>query len=230
MATFTSGGTVLGTSAVDGTGVATLTLNPQVGLLTIVASYSGDAWYGASTSPSVSIHVGPSQLFTVTANTTSMTMATGQHKTVDVTVSSLQGFTDNFALGCLGLPFAATCTWSVDQMMLAADGQQTVHVVVDTGSPLTAGPVARNEGAGTGLRLAMCGLPLGLLLVRRRLRVRGVGLPVGLLALGAIAGLAGCGSITVNSTPPGTYHFQLTAEAKGVAVLQSVNMTLTVTP
>ena len=231
-ATFSVGSTVLGTATVDGTGVATLTINPQAGLVDVVATYSGDGTYLGSASATVEISVGEPSLFTVSVDKAAMTLQRLQHGTVNFTIGSVRGFADDFKLGCLGLPFAATCTFSVDQTSLAAGGSQTVQITVDTGSPLTAGSLAKVEKRGGETLLALCGLPLGamLLLFRRRLSLPAMRLLLGLCALGTMAGLAGCGSLTVNGTPAGTYHFQITAAAQGANVLEAVDMTLTVTP
>lgn len=232
-AIFSAGGTVLGTTTVDGTGVATLTINPQIGLTDVVATYSGDGTYTGASSATVEISVGEPALFTVAVDTAAMTLKRLDHTTVHFTIGSVRGFADDFKLGCLGLPYAATCTFSVDQTSLAANGSQTVQVVIDTGSPLTAGSVARVESRGGERLLALCGLPLGALLLafRKRLKTPVWRLLIALCTLGmAATALSGCGSLTINGTPPGTYHFQITAAAQGANVLQAVNMTLTVTP
>ncbi len=229
---FTSGETMLGTSVVDGTGVATLTINPQIGLTDVVATYSGDGTYEGSASTNVEISVGEPALFTVGVDKAAMTVKRLDHTTVNFTIGSVRGFADDFKLGCLGLPFAATCTFSVDQASLAAGGSQTVQITVDTGSPLTAGPLAHLERRPGDTLLALCWLPAGalLLLFRRRLSLPAMRLLLALCLLGTMAGLSGCGALTVNGTPPGTYHFQITAAAQGANVLEAVDMTLTVTP
>ena len=56
---------------------------------------------------------------------------------------SQSGFTDTMALGCLGLPFAATCTFSKTQVMLGANSNASVQITVDTGDPLGGGGQCR---------------------------------------------------------------------------------------
>lgn len=228
--TFQSAGTALGSSAIDGTGVAALTINPQTGLTTITATYSGDGVFAGSTSAPVSVTVGAPPQFVMQPSTTQIALQSSQHTNIDLTISSEKGFADTLTLGCAGLPQAATCTFSADQMTLAANGSSTVHIVVDTGSPLTAGSVAKNEVPRAPM-IAVCGLPLGmcfsLLFWKGRRRALG-GLMLALCALGMMAGLTGCGALNINSTPPGTYQFQITAAAKGAGVVQAVNMTLKV--
>ncbi|WP_263382548.1 Ig-like domain repeat protein [Granulicella arctica] len=232
--TFQSAGTTLGAAAIDASGVATLTINPQTGLTSVSSTYSGDSVFATSSSAVISLTVGQPPQFTLAASSTALTMQSLQHGTVVLTAASVKGFSDKLALGCLGLPVAATCTFTSDWMMLAADGSNSVNVVVDTGSPLTAGSVANTAKNDThsSTMIALCGLPAGAFLCLlfwkgRRLRNFG-GLLLMLCALGAAVGLSGCGSITTNGTPAGTYHFQITASATGSGVIQAVNMTLTV--
>jgi hypothetical protein len=138
-------------------------------------------------------------------------------------------------LGCLGLPFAATCTFSTDSVALAANGTQTIQIVVDTGSPLTAGPQARLEQRPSGRFAELCFLPGAALLGmafwrgRRRMRASLAILTMLLLLVGLSAGLTGCGGLQVNGTPAGTYVFQVTATGTGTGVTHSMDVTLTVT-
>jgi hypothetical protein len=168
-----------------------------------------------------------------------MSVASQQHSSGTLTLTSLNSFSDTLALGCLGLPDRATCTFTSNRVALASGGVQVVTVVVDTGSALTGGAQARNEGMGGsgGAMLAFLpgGLLLGLLLwprgLRRRLRGMRMGGLMMLLALAAVAtGLTGCAGLQINGTPAGTYTFQVTALGTGTGVTQAMNVTLTVTP
>jgi sugar lactone lactonase YvrE len=237
MMTFQSTTGPLGTSLIDASGVATLTINPATGVTNVTATYSGDAAFAGSTSAAIPLTVGLPPQFFLKASQTTVAVQSLQHMTVDLTASSEKGFSDMLTLGCLGLPKAATCTFSQNRVSLPADGTFTVHVVVDTGSPLTAGSVASNEGPSSTTLIAICGLPggvLGCLLFWKRslwkARRQGMlgGVLILLVALGAAAGLSGCGTININGTPVGTYNFQITAAAQGTGVIQAVNMTLTV--
>ena len=165
-------------------------------------------------------------------NPSSVTLQSKQNSTTMLTIQSLNGYTDTMDLGCLGLPFAATCTFKKDQVVLGADRSQVIRVVVDTGSPLTSGSQARVERHGLGSLVAICFLPGGVLLGlafckgRRRL----VGLLTVLMLTALTAGLSGCGGLHINGTPPGSYIFQMTATGAGTGVTQSFDVTLTVTP
>lgn len=234
--TFTSNGTQLGNVILDKTGVATLTVNLLTNAPTVVASYSGDAVYAPSTSTPTSITVAPPTQFTMQLSPPSVSVQSLQHSTVTLTIASVNSFSDTLNLGCLGLPFAATCTFSKDSVALTSNGTQTVQVVIDTGTPLTSGSVARVERTSAGPMVAMCVLPggalLGLLCLggkRRRMRGGLAGLLMLLVLAGVSAGLSGCAGLQPNGTPAGTYVFQVTATGLGTGVTQSVDVTLTVT-
>jgi hypothetical protein len=167
-------------------------------------------------------------------NPVAVTMQSQQNMPTTLTITSVNGFTDTLDLGCLGLPFAATCTFAKDTVVIGANATQTIQVVVDTGSPLTSGSVARLEPPSKG-SVAMCLLPGGLLFGllfwkgRRRMRSGLTGLLMLALLAGVSAGLSGCGGLHMNGTPPGTYVFQVSATGTGSGVTQAIDITLTVT-
>ena len=229
--TFLSGSDTLATTAVDATGVATVTVILSGTSATISSTYSGDANYAASSSSMTQVNIGPAPDFSLDATPTTWQMQSKQYTTVQLTLTSVKGFTDSFSLGCLGLPKNATCTFSEDQTQLPAGGIRTVSVTVDTGSPLLGGTQARNESKPIRSIVA-CSIPaffvLGLLGFRTR-RLRLIGRLVVLSGVCAmISSLSGCGSIESNGTPPGTYNFIVTATGKtGVSQFVSLNMTIT---
>jgi hypothetical protein len=232
--TFISDGEALGIGVIDNTGVATLTVNLLTSAPTVLATYSGDTVYAASTSTQTSITVAKPTQFTMQLNPTAVTLQSQQNMPTTLTITSVNGFTDTLDLGCLGLPFAATCTFAKDAVVIGANATQTIQVVVDTGSPLTSGSVARLEPPSMG-SVAMCLLPGGVLFGllfwkgRRRMRSGLTGLLMLALLAGASAGLSGCGGLQATGTPPGTYVFQVSATGTGSGVTQAIDITLTVT-
>jgi hypothetical protein len=227
--TFTMGTTTLGSSTVGSTGVATLDVVLQSMTETITATYSGDASYAVSASPATSITGGAATQFTLQMNPSSATIASKQRTTVNITLSSLNNFSDTLNLGCLGLPYAATCTFSTTSTKLAANGTQSVQLTIDTGDPLGAGSQASLRTINAS-GVMMCLLPLGALLgfgLRRRRKL------LGLLAVLFVAALtltaSGCGGLTVNGTPAGTYTFSVAATGQGTGASEAQNFTLTVT-
>lgn len=235
--TFFNGANSLATVAVDPTGIATVTVLLSGSSANISSSYSGDANYAPSTSATELVTIGAASNFTMAANPPAFTLVSKQHMILNVTIASLKDFTDTLSLGCLGLPQAATCSFSKDQMVLSAGGSMSVTLTVDTGDPLLAGTQAKNEapqapiGGGSKLALA-CFLPGGLLLglVGLRFRkVRGVGgLLLILILTGLSAVLTGCGTVNQIGTPAGVYNFNVSATGK-TGVTQTLPVTMTVT-
>jgi hypothetical protein len=228
--TFSSGTNVLGTSPVDGIGIATLTVILQSTTESLVATYSGDASYAGSSTLATTISGGVATQFTMQLTPSTVTFPTAQHATIGISLTSLQGFSDKLQLGCLGLPFAATCTFSTPQASLAANGKATVQLVVDTGDPLGAGATAtiqRRSSSGVLLCLLPCLLGIGFGARRRKFKMSGLLL---VLCMAAITlATAGCSGLQMNGTPPGTYTFKVTAAGVGTGATVSEMVTLTVT-
>lgn len=237
--TFYNGTLALATAPVDPTGVATVTVLLSGTSANLSSVYNGDAFYASSTSSPTLVTFGPAANFDFTANPATFSLVTTEHRSMTINISSLQGFTDTISLGCLGLPLAATCNFSTDQFVLKPGGTQSIQLTVDTGSPLLAGPQARNEapqflGTSGSKLLAAFFLPGGLLLglVGLRFRkLRGFGglIMLALLLAGMTATLTGCGTIKLTSTPPGVYNFAVTATGR-TGVSQSIPVAMTVTP
>ena len=229
---FSSGGTTLGSATLNASGIATLTTNLGLGTYSLISTYQGDSQYSGSVSSAVPLTVIQATNFTIALNPPTMQLKTTQHNTIQLTLTSIQNFTDVLSLGCVGLPRAATCTFTSDQVSLPANGKQTISLTIDTGSPLTAGSVARVEEISSS-RIALCFLPGGLILALSFRRLRRAnklmsGLLLALLFTGAMA-ITGCGGLDVHGTPAGTYTFNVTAIGAKTAVTQSAPMTLTVT-
>jgi len=228
--TFTSGTTVLGTSQVDSIGVATLSVILPTASESIVATYSGDVSYATSSSLAATISGGVATQFTMQLAPSSLTLQSTQHAATSVTLTSLQGFSDTLQLGCLGLPDAATCTFSTPQVSLAANGTSTVQLIVDTGDPLGAGSTAKLETTKTSgvlLCLLPCLLGIGLGARRKKFKAGTLLLLVCMVAMTLSA--VGCSGLKVNGTPAGTYTFKVTASGKGSGATVSQTLTLTVT-
>jgi hypothetical protein len=235
---FKNGTIVLGTSPVDKTGVATLTVILNGTQANLVASYSGDLVYSPSASASTPVTAGPATQFTLDLSSATMSLQTKQHSTVALTLTSIKGFSDTMTLGCLGLPYAATCTFSAAQPLLPGNGIQTVQLVIDTGSPLGAGtsvtaknqsPRSSSVSSTTMLAFMPLGGLIGILIFRSRRRISLGGLLLVLCFFGLSLGLSGCGTLQINGTPAGTYSFKITAVGLNSGVSQSKDMTLTVT-
>ncbi len=235
--TFTSGGQTIGTANVASAGAATLTFEPSAASYSITATYSGDAVYLPSTATPYSISQGAGSTFSLLPNPASVTMASGDHTTLNLTMSSTAQFADTLSLACLDLPVDATCTFSVNQVKLTAGGTVSAQLVLDTGLPLGAGPRASLQHAhestvleaATGisaLLLLLSGFPRTGLRNRRRLSAL---FSLLLLLLVGGLGLSGCGSsLNVSSTPTGTYNIRVLATGNTSRLTQTANVTLEV--
>lgn len=226
---FSAGSLQIGTAPVDANGVATLTilLNQSSSPENIIAQYSGDAVYAGSSSAAASVEAAAATQFTLSIDPPTLKVATTQHTTVALTLRSIAGFNDSIQLGCLGLPFAATCTFSAPQTKLDADGNANVQLTIDTGDPLGMGEQASAKTGRPGRGILFCCLPAILLigLLRRRRK-----LAYGLLSLVCVMLMVtGCSGLHGASTPPGTYTFKVTASGQGSGATQSQVVTLTVT-
>ncbi len=249
---FTSGSTVLGTAVLNASGLnsqssnpagntstATLSLSGIKGSYSVVATYAGDSLYSGSASGSTSLVVNDPPDFTITLSPNTMSLSSKQHSTLKITLTSLQGFSDTLALGCVGLPASATCTFSTDHSKLDANGNQVVQLTVDTGSPLVAGgaATARNSDSVAkpfgSTRARLCALPGSLavifLLVRSRRSRRMLPTLLALLVAAVSFAVSGCGTLDVNGTPAGQYTFNVTAIGANTAVTQSAPLQLKVT-
>ena len=236
---FTSGGAIIGTAQLSAAGAATLTFYPLADKYTVVATYAGDGVYAGSAAGAYTITAGPSTTFSLTPSVTSLSLASGSHFVVDLTMTSVKGFTDTLALGCLELPDDATCTFSSDKMLLAANGTGVVHLTIDTGNPLGIGTLARLHRPDSGqtsapiLAAAVFFPALALFLLPvwsrgRRLAPRL--LSVILLLTLAAGGLSGCANkLTSTTTPAGSYTIRIVASGTQSGASRVVDLPLTVT-
>lgn len=232
--TFYSGTSAIGTATLSSGGAATFTTrlqSQQTGSYS--AAYAGDANYASSASETTTFESSLSSQFNLIVSNTDVKLARAQHTTVTITAASLKGFSDDLKLGCVGLPYAATCTFTTLQgavntgMKLAANGSGTMQLTIDTGDPLGGGreTTATLQSSHKAL---LCVLPAAVLLCGLRRGRRSIPALLVLLACFLGIGLSGCGGLQVNSTPAGTYTFQVTAVGQNSGVSESRTVTLTV--
>lgn len=229
---------LIGSAALDASGVATIMPDLPAGTYSVVASYSGDSLHSASTSSPVTFS-GAAVGFTVAATPPSLTLVSSQNGTITMNVSSANGFADTIGMGCLSLPAGVNCHFSNATVKLAAGQTAAVQVTIDTNAPLSGGQSARNSkpgarNAGSGLTLASLCWPAAMLLgigvwrFRRRNPAL-VALAIVLFLSGSF-GLTGCGaSFSQNTVAPGTYTIQVGGVGTGSNISHYTNVTLTVT-
>ena len=96
-------------------GAATLNLtHPPQWAQTITAVYHGDDAFANSSASTAVTSAATSGVpgFTVTANPSSLSLSPGQFGTVNLTVTSQNGFSETVNLSCSGLPGATTCDFN----------------------------------------------------------------------------------------------------------------------
>jgi len=262
--TFTSGGATLGSAPVlpvkiNGAagGQATVTISTlALGSYNVVATYSGDQNFTASTSLSTVPLLISNATVTMTASSANIT---GGGAPVILTFGPVAGFGQNasepgtVSLACSGLPKYATCSFSPAFVTFPTGSTtpQTVALTVVINQPPPIAPSAAGLGSiphlpgHPGLRalIGLCLFVPGVLLGFARKRARRGGNSVWgtalvlLLMLGAcIAGTSGCGSTsgTIFTTPAGTSQFTVTATitpttaAPNPPPAQTLQFTLTV--
>lgn len=226
---------LIGSAALDASGVATIMPDLPAGTYSVVASYSGDSLHSASTSTAVNFS-GAAVGFTVAATPATLTLVSSQNGTITINVSSANGYADTIGMGCLSLPAGVNCHFSNATVTLAAGQTAAVQVTIDTNAPLSGGQSASNSkpGAASGLTLASLGWPAALLLgigvwrFRRRTPVLLV-VAIVLFVSGAF-GLTGCGAnFSQHTVAPGTYTIQVGGVGTGSNISHYTNVTLTVT-
>jgi hypothetical protein len=237
--TFKIGTTILGSSSLDASGVATLAPNLAAGTYSIIASYGGDALHSPSTSKPIVLAEALSP-FSLTVTPASFTMAASQSATGTVTLASNGNFSDTIALACASLPMGVTCQFSSSSVSLAANSTATAQLTISTGSTVgssSTGSVSSGSDLGSRrLNTALAGLSLPLsvffgCLFGRLGKGRCWFCAATMLLLSA-AGLlvSGCGGVHLKSAATGTYVFQVTGTGVKSNVVQSQGVTLNITP
>ena len=190
-----------------------------VGIHNLTAVYAGDADFSTSTSAVFQETIVAGN-FSISATPTTASLYTGQAAAVQVSVASLQGFSQPLALTCSGLPANATCSFSPATL---PQGQGAAKLVIQTEAPQhTTGSSAAVLGA----------LTLLLLPAWKRRRSFLARLCAVLLAAGIALGMSACGSADpiTGGTPAGTYQVGVTATTAGAGptLTHSTVVTLTV--
>ncbi|HZZ41206.1 MAG TPA: Ig-like domain-containing protein [Acidobacteriaceae bacterium] len=123
-------------------GEATLHLtNPPQWARSVTAVYHGDTAFAASSASTPVTADASSTLpgFTVTASPSSVSLAPGQFGTVNMTVTSQNGFAEAVNLSCSGLPGQSTCAFNPAVVTPPANGaiQSALQITTMATSPVT---------------------------------------------------------------------------------------------
>lgn len=231
---FLNGSSVIGSSALDATGVASLVPNLPTGTYAIVAQYSGDALHSPSTSQPTSLSTAPAT-FSLSTNPPSLTLTTGQNGTITVNLASVNKAADTVTLGCANLPAAVNCHFASNSLVLAAGGAVSTQLTIDTNNPLSGGTtVAAVSGSSptaplaAGWWLPLAGL-FGWMLLRFRRRAQKWMVVLLVCVAGAASlALSGCGGFSQKTATPGTYTIEITGVGTQSNQTHYVNFTLTI--
>jgi len=226
-ATSTAVGTLLGTGTLGANGFTTFsTSGLAAGTHSITAVYGGTGTLAGSTSSVLMQEVlvtlpsaGSGYLLTV--NPINVSLAVGTTQVVNVSVLTLNNYQQTVTLSCTG-SFPGGCL--LGRTLIPVGGGATT-ISLTAAAPAACGAStgyfsARNDLGSKAPLLALGGLGIGLMLVRRRRRLlRGLALVVVLCALPAMTTmLSGCaGGCTDLGTAPGAYTLTVTAVSGGTS-------------
>jgi sugar lactone lactonase YvrE len=224
---FVEGTTVLGTGTISGT-TATISINSlAIGTDPVMAVYSGDANFNSATSAIDNQLVTNNLNFTLTLTSAgSQTVIPGNAASYAVQVAPTEGiYPGTVTFSATGLPTGATISFS-PATVAANGGTAPISVSVLTAPQNHAMNQRGDEAAPFALGLLV--LPFAFF---GRIRRRGIHTPLLLLflvgALGAMAGLIGCGGYNGNGffgQPPQNQTITITATSGSIQ--HSVSVTL----
>lgn len=208
---FLDGAAILGSAALNASGVATLTTTSlSVGTHALAASYAAGPIFLGSTSPPVQEAILASS-FTLTLSPASLTLPPGQQGTVAIELASVGMFAGPLTLTYGAPPSYASASVSPSTVTLAAGGAGSSTLVLKTmATASNAFPTAPGPGHWPAILAAVMLLvaPLGAGRGKRWRRF----LAIAIAAI-ALQGLVGCTNhwFGVHVVAPGTYELPVTA-------------------
>ena len=214
--TFLDGANSIGTGSVGANGVATLqTSSLSAGTHSVTAMYGGDANFLTSTSSAVSLVITAASGFTLSVAPQTVTVTQNTPGMAVVTVTPMNGFSEQVQLSCTGLPEGADCQFEPGQVT-PDGGPVTTNLSVTLGNAKASRggkssslrPSSGGPGQGYQLRVKAIVVSvfgyelvlLGMIWRRRAVRSRfnrflrpAFGTTLALVALASVAALiAGC--------------------------------------
>jgi sugar lactone lactonase YvrE len=228
--TFFSNNAVLGTSGLtNGTASYITSKTLTTGLYSITASYTGDTNFFGSTSAITTITISPPD-FTLTTSATALTVQQGQSATATLTVTPINGFSQDVVFACSNLPLEASCSYA-PATVNPGSGPVTSVFTITTRSTTTASVVGSSpwtlSGAAAFAVMLFCFTGRW-----RDRRFRGRLLLMLWAAALTLLPLAGCGSgstSTVPVTPIGMTTITVTGQSAAAAIQHPITITVTVT-
>jgi predicted small lipoprotein YifL len=171
--------------------------------------------------------------FSIATDPPAISIQTQHHASLNVNVASIGSFSGPVQLACVTpLPPVLSCTFGQSQLLLAANGNAstTLKLETDAVSNFYAEAAAPSRTSSGSLIAFAALLPFSLFaFARARWRSQFL---LTLVALAALVSFAGCGDKWPDHTPPGTYDIAITAtgQAAGQTMVKTAHIALTVTP
>jgi uncharacterized protein (TIGR03118 family) len=225
---FHDGNTSLGTSPLNGAGVATLRINTlAAGAHSLTASYDGDGKLDASTSAAVTINIADAD-FSLGAAPSSAAVVAGQSTQFMLTITPARGFANNVTFSCSPIT-GITCTFN-PATVTPANGAASTTLTVTTSASVPRYGLLMPDLIGPGFLVVA--LVLFSLLIWRGGRLRNA--RASLLtatAVMAIVGvsltLSGCGGYGSSMQPNrGTASIMVTAQSGTISHTATVSVTV----
>ncbi len=230
---FIDGTTLLGSSSVNASGVATLsTSGLTAGVHNITAAYAGNANYNGSASSVMAVTAD----FALSASTASPASLTpGQTSTSTITVTPKNGFNPSgVTFTCSIAPTASpapTCT--VSAVTVASDtGTATLTVSTVASTALLGHPAGKDSRAMLVFALLIPGLLIGTAGVVKQDRSKLLGLLLALVVLAGCGLQSACGgnpkttTTTSGGTQAGSYTVTVTGSANSTQHTSTVSVTI----
>ena len=218
---FYEGATLLGTSNISSTGVATLAYTFPLGAHILTAVFNGCPQALPSTSAPVTLQIIPPD-FSLSLTPESVSLQTEHHAYLTLTAQSIARFRGDLSLACANLPAHASCTFSPQPLYLPAGDSASSQLILDT-DDVHLYVFNRNYTAPV-----LCFLAMPLLLFNRSRRK--LALVLSFATLTFLSAATGCSGKIPAHTAPGTYTIQINAQSTNSPLNHTVALTFTITP
>jgi Kelch motif protein/HYDIN/CFA65/VesB family protein/centrosomal CEP192-like protein len=213
---------------------------------TVVGAATGSVTIAdlALDSPQAVTLAGTGADFSISANSSSATVAAGSSATYTLSIAPAGGFNQTLSLSCTGAPTLSTCNVNPMSLTLNGSSSSTATVTLTTTAPTAVGPRPPDPprpgplspvGWPWLVALVMLGLSgasaarrYGAPLARQRLARLALA-----LTMFMVLAWASCGGAAVShmpGTPAGTYTLHLTANDTTASLSHSTTVTLIVSP
>jgi hypothetical protein len=219
--TFLDNGASIGQGTLNTAGVARLPITTlAVGNHSVTAQYVATGNFGGMTSTAVPVTVAPLPDYSLAANPSSLTVASGSTGSTIITVTPLNNYAGTVRFSCgTGLPTAVVCNVAPTAVSFLTTNQaaQSVTLTITVAAQHSLLSIPADRGKSFAPMLAFLCIPttlLGFALRRKQIaHLKKATLPALLLAIGfcSLLSLSGCGAPAKSNTVAGSYSIMITA-------------------